>query len=405
MTKFSIPMYLFTGLAAIAMASVAAFFSITGLAALYAAAAIPVIVMGSCIEFSKIVSTVWLHHYWKKSNFLMVGILTLMVISSMAVTSGGVYGYLTGSHASQEAPGQQKQMTINRFDQQIKVEQDKATRYEERLKSLDNIVSTSLGQGTRGGISADRINRRQNTERKQIQDELDATYKRIDELSGQKLTVNQEQAESEAKLGAVKYLAALFGADPSNAVMYFTLIMVLLLDPFAIILVIATQIAYDHRRKKMPEGVEWKPELTPERQARVEEHEQRFEPKSRQLIVPEIPEEIVEKIEKNEELPDLFESLKSIQPEEPAPISEETVEEWIEPSVPEPADERMTEFFNDEYVKDSISSAEDETIIKIDEVVNARDITDNEKVEQVIQALGSTLSPDQMKEVKKRWLE
>ena len=404
MTKFSIPIWLFTGLAALAMASVAAFFSITGLAALYAAAAVPVIVMGTCIEFSKIVSTVWLHHFWKKSNFLMVGTLVLMVIASMAVTSGGVYGYLTGSHASQEAPGQQKQLTIDRYEQQIKVEQDKAARYQDRLKSLDNIVSTSLGQGTRGGVSADRINRRQNTERKQIQDELDATYKRVDDLSAQKLTVNQEQAESEAKLGAVKYLAALFGADPSNAVMYFTLIMVLLLDPFAIILVIATQVAYGNRKKEINE-VEWKPELTPERQAKVEELKQRFEPKSRQLIVPEIPEEIVEKIEKNEELPDLFESLKDKPEFIPEELADEPVEEWIEPSIPEPADERMTEFFNDQYVKDSISSAEDETIIKIDEVVNAQDITDDEKVEQVIQALGSTLSPDQMKEVKKRWLE
>lgn len=395
MTKFSIPLYLFTGLAAIAMAGVAAFFSITGLAALYAAAAVPVIVMGSCIEFSKIISTVWLHHFWKKSNFLMVGALLFMVVASMAVTSGGVYGYLTGSHASQEAPNQQKEMVINRYDQQIKVENDKVARFQERLKSLDGIVTTSMTQGTRGGVSADRINRRQSSERKQIQDELDATYKRIDELSAQKLTVSQEQAESEAKLGAVKYLAALFGADPSNAVMYFTLIMVLLLDPFAIILVIATQIAYDHRKLAKATGVK----------------------KGRTLVVPELTPEIKEILDTNDD-ETVGEALdrvgfvpsegdRLIVEEIPEPVAEpevEIVEDEPEPET-QPTPEKIVDFFNDEEVKESINQAEDETIVKIDEVVNTRDISDNEKVEQVIQALKSTLPPERIEEVKKRWLD
>lgn len=379
MNKFSIPIYIFTGLAAISMACVAAFFSITGLAALYAAAAIPVIVMGTTIEFSKIVSTVWLHHFWKKANMAMVGVLTLMVVASMAVTSGGVYGYLTGSHASQEAPGQQKQMTVDRIDQQIKAEQDKAARFEDRLKSLDSIVSTSLTQGTRGGRAADQINRRQSSERTQIQHELDAVYKRIDELSGQKLGVTQEQAQSEAKLGAVKYLAALFGADPSNAVMYFTLIMVLLLDPFAIILVIATQIAYENRKK--PDG-------------------------DKKLVIPEIDNEIKEKLDNDGDLPPLFSVLEK-EPEVAATLTDEpeSHEEMVVEVEDQQIPEKIVDFFNDEEVRESINNAEDDTIIKIDELVNTKTMTDNEKVEQVIEALRTTLPKEKMDEVKKRWLD
>lgn len=379
MNKFSIPIYIFTGLAAISMACVAAFFSITGLAALYAAAAIPVIVMGTTIEFSKIVSTVWLHHFWKKVNMAMVGVLTLMVVASMAVTSGGVYGYLTGSHASQEAPGQQKQMTVDRIDQQIKAEQDKAARFEDRLKSLDSIVSTSLTQGTRGGRAADQINRRQSSERTQIQHELDAVYKRIDELSGQKLGVTQEQAQSEAKLGAVKYLAALFGADPSNAVMYFTLIMVLLLDPFAIILVIATQIAYENRKK--PDS-------------------------DKKLVIPEIDNEIKEKLDNNGDLPPLFSVLEK-EPEVAATLTDEpeSHEEMVVEVEDQQIPEKIVDFFNDEEVRESINNAEDDTIIKIDELVNTKTMTDNEKVEQVIEALRTTLPKEKMDEVKKRWLD
>ena len=379
--KFSIPIYFFTGLAAVSMACVAAFFSITGLAALYAAAAVPVIVMGSCIEFSKIVSTVWLHHFWKKSNFLMVGTLMIMVVASMAVTSGGVYGYLTGSHASQEAPNQQKQLIADRIDKQLAAEQDKITRYQDRLKSLDDIVSTSLTQGKYSSSAADRINRRQATERKQIQEEIDATYKRIDELSAQKLDVNQEQSMSEAKLGAVKYLAALFGADTSNAVMYFTLIMVLLLDPFAIILVIATQVAYDHR-KKTSESVE-----------------------TQKSIGSETLDEIVEKKDAEEELPPSIQIDNDL-------TTKVTLEESIDHILPpdnietiEDKKEKIVDFFNDDEIKDGINNAEDETIIRIDEVVNSSNISDDEKVAQVLNALGTTLSPDRMEEVKKRWLD
>lgn len=382
--KFSIPIYIFTGLAAIAMASVAAFFSITGLAALYAAAAIPVIVMGSCIEFSKIVSTVWLHHFWKKANKLMVGVLTLMVAASMAVTSGGVYGFLTGSHSSQEAPAQQQQLIIDRYEQQIKVEQDKITQEQARLQSLDSIVSTSLTQGKFGGKSADAINRRQSSERAAIQNDIDESYKRIDSLSAEKLKVTQTQSESEAKLGAVKYLAALFGADPSNAVMYFTLVMVLLLDPFAIVLVIATQIAYEHRKRPQP-----KIDAIPH---------------TEDLRFPVVPEELVENLDEDDNL-ETEEDLAPVDDVDEEISPQEIDQDYLNKLSQQMAREKMVEFFNDDQVKEGINNAADETIIKIDEVVNDREISDNEKVEQVIKALDSTLPPERMEEVKRRWLD
>ena len=78
------------------------------------------------------------------------------------------------------------------------------------------------------------------------------------------------------------------------------------------------------------------------------------------------------------------------------PNSDETIED---------KKEKIVDFFNDDEIKDGINNAEDETIIKIDEVVNSSNISDDEKVAQVLNALGSTLSPDRMEEVKKRWLD
>lgn len=394
MTKFSIPIYIFTGLAAICMASVAAFFSITGLAALYAAAAIPVIVMGSTIEFSKIVSTVWLHHFWKKANFLMVGVLALMVAASMAVTSGGVYGFLTGSHASQEAPNQQKQLIINRYDQQIKVEQDRIVQDQSRLRSLDSIVSTSLTQGKFGGRSADGINRRQSSERTSIQNEIDQSYHRIDSLSAEKLKVTQAQAESEVKLGAVKYLAALFGADPANAVMYFTLVMVLLLDPFAIILVIATQIAYEyHKKERLKNEID---------KINLPDNDDEPHQTDKNLSIPIIPDHPDEAQFSEEQLVDAMENAGLTIDQDHIDLESD---DQTDEDIPATQVNRILDLFQDETVQAGINKAGDSTIEEIGKVVNSEHITDNEKVEQVIRALNSTLAPEKMEEVKKRWLE
>lgn len=397
------PLYIFTGAAALSMAATAAFFSITGLAALFAGAAIPVIIMGTCIEFSKLISTVWLHKFWKAKHYVVVGILTLMVALSMLITSGGVYGYLTGSHASQEAPNTQSAMISNRYDQQIKVEQDKIARNEKRIQSLDSIVTTSLSQGRRGGTSADRINRRQATERKTIQDEIDAAYKRVDELSAEKMKVDQEKVKSEAKLGAVKYLAKLFGADESNAVMYFTMIMVLLLDPFAIVLVIATQIAYEERNKKTPDVIGYNP-------MKIEDdYFYNIPPKS-----DEIDDQKVDELESNEEIEnelDLQSNSDASSNDSSSEISGESVDtkgnidERTDGHIESITDDKVTDFFNDEEVQLIINDAEPDTIDKIGDVVNKNEMSSDNKIKEVIKALESTLPPTQMTEVKKRWLD
>lgn len=368
MIKTKLPIYLFTGLAAILMASVAAYFSITGLAALFSAAAIPVIIMGSCIEFSKIVSTVWLHKFWKAKNYLITMLLSLMVLLSMAITSGGVYGYLTGSHAAQEAPAKQHELVINRYDQQIAAENERIDRNQKRLSSLDSIVSSTLTQ-EQGGSFADRVNRRQSSERTNIQKDIDQSYSRIDQLTSQKLEETQKQSESDVKLGAVKYLAGLFGADPTQAVMYFTLIMVLLLDPFAIVLVIATQIAYERRNSDL--------KIIPEDQDIIDESPPKMTFDEYQNLNIGQEDDIVDDEELDAEV-----------------VAENLIE-----------DEKFVDFFNDEEMKGYITDSEEDVITKIDEVVNTENLSGNEKVEQVLKVLDSTLSPERMKEVKKRWLD
>lgn len=241
-----IPLHYFTGVSALFLASIAAFFSITGLGALYAAAFIPIVIMGSGIEFGKIVATFWLHRNFQTASNIWLFLLTIVVIGSMAVTSGGVYGFLTKGHIEQETPLADKNLRIERIDNQIQSERNAISRAQARVDQLDGVINTLIEFDKISGPDGARAVRdRQEPERKEMQDLINGSYTRIDVLNDQKLVFQQEVASTEAKLGPVKYLAALFNLPVDKSVQYFTLLIVILLDPFAIMLVIATSISYD----------------------------------------------------------------------------------------------------------------------------------------------------------------
>jgi hypothetical protein len=87
-----------TFVTSLAIAGVAAWYSIAGLAAIFAAAKIPIIIMGSVLEAGKLVTASWLYRNWKVSPFLLKSYLTVAVIVLMFITSMGIFGYLSKAH-------------------------------------------------------------------------------------------------------------------------------------------------------------------------------------------------------------------------------------------------------------------------------------------------------------------
>lgn len=244
------PLWVFTALAAFGLASVAGFFSISGLAALYAAAFIPVILMASVVEFGKIVATFWLHQNFKKVSKLWIVLLTVVVIGSMAVTSGGVFGFLTKGHLDQEIPLADTSLRIERIDNRVSSQQRIIERAETRIDQLDGIIDTLVDFDKISGLTGARAVREgQADERQEIQSLIDSSFVQIGDLRDDRLELSRTVAEVEAKLGPVKFLAALFGVDTDKTVTYFTLLIVLLLDPFAILLIIATSISHQKWRE------------------------------------------------------------------------------------------------------------------------------------------------------------
>jgi len=89
---------LITFLTALTISGVAIYYSVAGLVAIFAAAAVPIIIMGTSLEVGKLVTAVWLHKNWKKAPLFLKTYLSIAVLVLMLITSMGIFGFLSKAH-------------------------------------------------------------------------------------------------------------------------------------------------------------------------------------------------------------------------------------------------------------------------------------------------------------------
>ena len=125
-------------LTALAISSVAIYYSVAGLVAIFAAAAIPIMVMGTTLEIAKLVTTVWLHKNWKNAVWWLKTYLSMAVVVLMLITSMGIFGYLSKAHIQQTAQNEQNIQEVTRLDTEIQRQQALVTKYESDIVSYEN---------------------------------------------------------------------------------------------------------------------------------------------------------------------------------------------------------------------------------------------------------------------------
>tara|TARA_B100000424_G_scaffold12463_1_gene9243 strand:- start:283 stop:1530 length:1248 start_codon:yes stop_codon:yes gene_type:complete len=92
---------------------------VLGLAAIFAAAKWPIIIMGGVLEVSKLVTASWLYQNWKNIPFFLKTYLTIAVVVLMLITSLGIFGFLSRAHIEQATPTGDAVAKIERLDSQI----------------------------------------------------------------------------------------------------------------------------------------------------------------------------------------------------------------------------------------------------------------------------------------------
>ena len=127
---------------ALAISAVAAYFSVIGLAVIFAASAIPIIIMGATVEFGKITAVAWIHYNWDRATKRLKIIMITCIFIAMVLTSVGVFGFLSKAHVEQTALGDESVAQIERIETEIVRQKSVIERGDNKIIELESTGST-----------------------------------------------------------------------------------------------------------------------------------------------------------------------------------------------------------------------------------------------------------------------
>ena len=247
---------LLLGLSALFIAFNAAFFSVTGLAKLFAGASLSVILMASSLELAKLIVAGYLYNYWERINkgfrmYLLGATLVLVLITSL-----GIYGFLTSAFqdtfktysvtSKEKVFLQQKEKfwesDVTRYDKELeRISENISTlssaksqqiQYKDSDGNIRNTVSTAELRAAQSRITEEEKNRKEVQSKRQVA---------ADSLQSIQLQILQIDTNTEvgSELGPLEYLSGLLGKPMDVIINWFILIIIFVFDPLAVALVVA----------------------------------------------------------------------------------------------------------------------------------------------------------------------
>jgi hypothetical protein len=135
-----------TLITALTISAVAIYYSVAGLMTIFAAAALPIMIMGGALEIGKLVTAVWLHRYWREAAWWLKTYLVTAVVVLMFITSMGIFGFLSKAHIEQTASAANSVAQIERIEDQITRNEQIVERAQLRVLELENTGSSVVNQ-------------------------------------------------------------------------------------------------------------------------------------------------------------------------------------------------------------------------------------------------------------------
>jgi hypothetical protein len=312
---------------ALALSAVAAWYAIAGLVAIFAAASIPIIIMGSLLEASKLVVASWLYRNWNEIPKLFKAYFLSALVVLLLLTSMGIFGFLSKAHLDQAVPTGDAIAKLEIIDDKIKTQKENVNVARRTISQLDRQVEETLNRTandtTNAGVNRSvTIRRQQAKERETLAKEIESAQIEISKLTQERIPFAQEVRKIEAEVGPIKYIAALlYGDNPDqnlleSAVRIVILMIVFVFDPLAVLLLVAAnwQQKKDSGNKFIPNGeikniviednvsVEENPEFT-------KKQEDQYEKVFKEAEETEIPEIHIDEPSKDWE-PSLYDRIK-----------------------------------------------------------------------------------------------
>jgi len=258
MTQVILPL-----LTALALSGIAAYYSVIGLAQIFPGSYWPIIIMGSALEAAKLVTVSWVYNNWKTTFSAMKVYFLIAVVLLMAITSMGIFGYLSKAHIEHSTSISPLVEKVIIYEEKIKSIQATIERNNKNLSQYDEAVDQIMGRSKdeRGAERANQVRKAQQKDRQRIATENAEYQKEIQRLTEEKLPLSLEVKKAESDLGPIKYVAeVVYGTQDRDlidkAVRLVIFIIIIVFDPLAVLLLIA---ANQTLRKMKEDNVEVEP--------------------------------------------------------------------------------------------------------------------------------------------------
>lgn len=249
---------------ALSLSTVAEWYAIVGLMAIFASSPYSIAIMGALLGAAKLVIASWLYRNWKEIPTLMKSYFVVALTILMLLTSMGIFGYLSKAHLDQAIPSGDIAAKLSLLDEKIKTEKENINANRKELSQLDSQVDSTVSRTT-DAAGADRaisIRRSQQKDRARILNEIGQAQTKIAKLNEERAPIASEVRKVEAEVGPIKYIAAIIYGESADegilekAVRIVTLLIVSVFDPLAVLLLIAANWTLKRERKE-PEPVVW----------------------------------------------------------------------------------------------------------------------------------------------------
>lgn len=243
-------MIFLTLLAGLLLSGTAAYYSIIGLLAIFPGAIIPITIMGTSLEFAKLVAVSWLYRNWTGAPRVIKAYFIFAVLILMFITSLGTFGYLSKVHLETSTNVADNSVEISRLESELASEKQQITNAQKSVDILDKIVSQ-----TEDPVAASRTRTRQAKERTELKNIISSSSTKIAALNTELAPLRKTNLKTEAEIGPLKYVAELIYGNEANshfdsAVRFVIILIVLVFDPLAVLLLIAANISMAQKPKK-----------------------------------------------------------------------------------------------------------------------------------------------------------
>jgi len=255
--------------AALSLATVAAYYSVFGISKLFASQATAVIIMAGILEASKLITASYLERFWKTIHWLKKTYLITALIALMAITSLGIYGFLVSAY-------QETSYKMQAVDKQVEVQVKKRDRYKQQIKNISKEqqdintqilqLSENLGNNVIQYTNSEGqlITTQSSSTRRIIQQQLDSQTARRDSIALKQDALNDSVTQLDlnildleinsdvaAEIGPLKYVASITGKDTDQVVNWFILVFIFVFDPLAVMLLISANNLFAKSKPKV----------------------------------------------------------------------------------------------------------------------------------------------------------